>query len=53
MKSGGGIKGGGGGAIEGGGGTNMSSSSTSGMDITDPLDKRSSPTIEKKKRGNN
>lgn len=41
MKSGGGgtkVPGGGGGAIEGGGGTNMSPS-TSGTDITDPLDK--------------
>lgn len=53
MKSGGGgtkVPGGGGGAIEGGGGTNISPSKRSGTDITDPLDKRSPPTIKKKKK---
>lgn len=42
------VPGGGGGAIEGGGGTSISPSS--GTDTTDPLEKLSSPTREKKKR---
>lgn len=51
MKSGGGrtkVPGGGGGAVKGGGGTSISPSSRSEIDMTDPLDKLSSPTRKKK-----
>lgn len=50
-KSGGGRTkdpGGGGGAVKGGGGTSISPSSRSWTDMTDPLDKLSSPTRKKK-----